>query len=94
MNLDKAIKNIFGKPILKVDYCDFCNWYFSDADTMADTIDKLIKDGAVSIQCIADRVSYIPMSLVDNKESVEKEDIEYEEIPQVNNKYKIKLIQK
>ena len=50
-----------NKIELKIDYDEFCNWYFDDdADIKADKIDNLIKDGVVSIQCIADRVCYLP----------------------------------
>ena len=64
---------------LKVDYEAFCNWYFDDI-TADSVITDLINDGVVSIQCIADKVYYIPLRLVKNPEAVKGEDLEDSEL--------------
>ena len=84
-----------NKIKLKVNYDDFCNWYFDDdADIQADTIDNLIKDGVVSIQCIADRVCYLPLHLIKNQELINKNDITDGYIKEPNRKYKVILLRK
>lgn len=82
-----------NKIELKVDYDEFCNWYFDDI-TSDSIITDLITDGVVSIKCIADSVGYLPLSLIQNQDDIDKDDIEDEEIVELNNRYKINLLRK
>ena len=82
-----------NKIELKVSYDDFCNWYFDD-DTIESTVLDLIAEGTLSIQCIANKVVYLPLSLVQNQDDINEEDIEDDEISDPNDKYRIILTKK
>lgn len=69
-----------NKIKLNVNYDAFCNWYFSDSMYADQVVEDLIKDGEVSIQCIADRVGYLPLDLVLNPEVVSDKDKDCDEI--------------
>ena len=82
-----------NKIELKIDYDEFCNWYFDDRDNASSTVQELIRDGVVSIQCIANKVGIIPLELLQNEIDVDYTDVDYDEL-EVNDKYKIILTRK
>ena len=81
-----------SSPDIYVDKTKFVCWYF-DEEMEKFVINKLIKNGKVSLIDILRGVGYIPLDFIINKDEVRKEDIdkEDEEIGEPGSKYRLEF---
>mgnify|MGYP001397525613 CR=1 FL=1 len=90
----QQIIDALTKRTLLINKVEFCAWYFSDTTREIEgnaLINELISKGEVTetLLGILERVGYIPIRLVINKEYILQEDIDAGEISDPNDTYKI-----
>ena len=84
------------KKTIIVDKKKFCEWYIDEdtRDGLGDNcVSGLIDEGEyhITLQDCLDDIGYLPLSMIINKEVIDKEDIDDYEIEEPCPKYKLKF---
>lgn len=82
-----------NKKVLMVKKDEFVRWYFDEIVNNS-IIEQLIDKGTVNLLDVLNDAGYIPISLVENKENIDKEDIgeDEDDIEEPSRKYRLEFI--
>lgn len=81
-----------NKKVLRVKKDEFVVWYF-DKEVNDSIIEELVDKGMVNLVDVLNDVGYIPISLIENKEDIDKEDMGDDDIEEPSRKYRLEFEQ-